>query len=242
MERVENSLGFSLCLPASPPVVPVVTVPFSHVNVDCEVVFSDSGCESVEPQTLSPFRKREASVALERETEMNIEGPPVKAVPKAVRNRPTPQSSPFTAVPECMRSRAPLPQEGTPLRQTATWLGPPADPPVVVNEMEVVDAISDPEFDVIHAWRLRDRVIIRKMEDYLARKREDIWVKVGELEAHLLCPTEVEGVLDLLAWKACDHRGHRKFVSESWPCKTARTAQKQTFFERTVRRKGFATP
>ena len=74
------------------------------------------------------------------------------------------------------------------------------------------------------------------MEDYLARKR----VKVGELEAHLLCPTEVEGVLDLLAWKVCDHRGHRKFVSESWPCKTARTAQKHTFFERTVRRKEFA--
>ena len=48
------------------------------------------------------------------------------------------------------------------MRQTATWLGPPADPPAVVNEMEVVDAISDPEFDVIHAWRLRDRVIIRK--------------------------------------------------------------------------------
>ena len=118
----------------------------------------------------------------------------------------------------------------------------PADPPAVVNEMEVVDAISDPEFDVIHAWRLRDRVIIRKMEDYLARKREDIWVKVGELEAHLLCPTEVEGVLDLLAGKACGHRGHRKFVSESWSCKTAGTGEKQTFSERTVHRKGFATP
>ena len=146
--------------------------------MDCEVVFSDSGCEFVEPQTLSPLRKREARVALERETEMNIEGSPVKAVPKAVRNRPTPQSSPLKAVPECMRGRAPPPQEGTPLRQTATWLGPPSDPPVVVNETEVVVAISDPEFDVIHAWRLRDRVIIRKMEDYLARKREDIWVKV----------------------------------------------------------------
>ena len=53
-----------------------------------------------------------------------------------------------------------------------------ADPPVVVNETEVVDAISDPEFDVIHAWRLRDRSIIRKVEDYLAREMQDIWVKV----------------------------------------------------------------
>ena len=56
------------------------------------------------------------------------------------------------------------------------------------------DAISDPEFDVIYAWRPIDRVIIRKVEDYLARKREDIWVKVGELEAYLLCPTDVECV------------------------------------------------
>ena len=48
----------------------------------------------------------------------------------------------------------------------------------MVNETEVVDAISDSEFDVIHAWRLRDRSIIRKVEDYLARERHDIWVKV----------------------------------------------------------------
>ena len=42
--------------------------------------FSDSDCELVEPQTLS--RKLEASVALECETEMNMEGPLVKAVPE----------------------------------------------------------------------------------------------------------------------------------------------------------------
>ena len=41
----------------------------------------------------------------------------------------------------------------------------------------------------------------------------------------------MEGALDLLAWKACDHRVHRKFVSESWSYKTARTVEKQTFFE-----------
>ena len=47
-----------------------------------------------------PFlsRKCEASVALECETEMNIQGPPVKAVP------------------ECMQSRASSPPEGTPLK------------------------------------------------------------------------------------------------------------------------------
>ena len=90
---------FFLCVPASPPVVPV--------NVVCEVVFSYSGCEFVEPQTffLSP-ENREATVALECETEMHTEGPPVTAVPEAVRNRPTPQSTPFKAAPESMRSRA----------------------------------------------------------------------------------------------------------------------------------------
>ena len=36
---------------------------------------------------------------------------------------------------------------------------------------------------------------------------------------------------NLLAWKACDNRGHRKFVSESWSYKTARTDEKQTFFD-----------
>ena len=51
-------LGFSLCLLASPPAVPVVTVPFSGVYVDCEVVFSDSDCEFVELQTFSPPRTR----------------------------------------------------------------------------------------------------------------------------------------------------------------------------------------
>ena len=41
---------FYLCVPASP-VVPVVTVPLSIVNVVLEVVFTESDCECVEPQT-----------------------------------------------------------------------------------------------------------------------------------------------------------------------------------------------
>ena len=100
---------------------------------------------------LSLLQEREASAALDSETEMNIEGPPAEGVPEAVRNMPTLQSSPFKAVPECMSSRAPPPPEGTSVRQTATWFGPPADPPAEVNEMEVVDAISDLEFDATHA-------------------------------------------------------------------------------------------
>ena len=116
VENVGISVNLSLCVLASPPVVPVVTVPFSDVNLVCEAVFCDSDCEIVEPQTFSFSRKREASVALECETEMNIEGPPVRAVPESIRKRPTPHSSPFTAGPDYMRSRAPPPPEGTPLQ------------------------------------------------------------------------------------------------------------------------------
>ena len=173
VERVGNPLGFSLCLPASPLVVPVVTVPFSDANLDCEVVFSDSGCEFVEPQTLSPFRNREASVALERETDMNIEGPPVKAVPKAVRNRPSPQSSLLKAVPECVRSKG--------LWRWSTRYETQSLTSFTLGDCKTVSSLE-------------------KMEDYLARKREDIWYK------------------------------------------TALTAEKQQFFDRTVHRLGFATP
>ena len=28
-----------------------------------------------------------------------------------------------------------------------------------------------------------------------------------------MCPTDVQGVIDILAWKACDHSGRRMFVS-----------------------------
>ena len=49
-----------VCVPAVPLSEPDVTFPFSNVNVDCGVVPSDSERESVEPQTLSLSRKREA--------------------------------------------------------------------------------------------------------------------------------------------------------------------------------------
>ena len=50
--------GFSgVRVPAVLPSVPVVNVPLSFVNVVCEVVSSDSHCESVEPQTFSLARE-----------------------------------------------------------------------------------------------------------------------------------------------------------------------------------------
>ena len=42
---------------------------FSLVDVVCDVVFSDSDCEFVKPQTCLSPEKREASVALECETD-----------------------------------------------------------------------------------------------------------------------------------------------------------------------------
>ena len=53
---------FGVCVPVVPP---VVTFPFSEVDVACEVVFCDSDCEFVEPQTVSLSRKRKVIAILE---------------------------------------------------------------------------------------------------------------------------------------------------------------------------------
>ena len=58
-----------------------------------------------------------------KKARMNVEGPPVKAVPEVVRKMPTPQSMPYMAVLECLRNRAPPAPDGTPPqeRQTCAW-------------------------------------------------------------------------------------------------------------------------
>ena len=91
----DNWCEVSVCVAASVHLVLDLTPP---VNLVCEWGFpsvSVSDCETVDPQTFSFSGKRCASVALECEAQMNIEGPPVKAVPKAVRNRPTTQKCAF---------------------------------------------------------------------------------------------------------------------------------------------------
>ena len=106
---------------------------------------------TVDSQTFSFSRNRCASVVLECEAKMNIEGPTVKAVPEAVRNRPTTQSALFKAVPEWVRSRA-------------TWPSPPTDLPDEQEETEVDDA-NPP-------WNARERALIEKMESYLLKSEE----------------------------------------------------------------------
>ena len=60
VSKVESvGTHFFLCAPASSLIVPVVTVPFSDVNVQCKVVFSERDCEFVEPQKRSKFGDRD---------------------------------------------------------------------------------------------------------------------------------------------------------------------------------------
>ena len=170
---------------------------------------------------LSLSRKREASVALECETEMNFEGPPVKAVPEPVRKRPTRQSIQSSTRIHEKQSAAATRRNASTTNGDLVW------------STEVYDAISDPELDAVHAWKPRDRVITGEMEHYLARKSEDVLVKEGDLEAYLSCPTDVEGIINLLAWKACDHRGRKRFVSNKirescGKCKAACDAARKT--------------
>ena len=76
--------------------------------------------------------------------------------------------------------------------------------------MEIGGAMVEPKFDAVHVWKPKVPVIIERMEDFLARRREKVLVEVEVLETHLSCPTDVEGVIGVLAWKACDHEGRRR--------------------------------
>ena len=182
-----NPLGFRceclLCLR-----VHVVTVPFSNVNVVCGDVFSDSDCEFVEPQTSLP-ENGEASMALECETEMNIEGTARQSCARSGQKQ-THTAKLFKQYRESMRSRAPPPPERMPLQQTATWPGPPVGPPEV-NDMEVAEQRREAapktqkegnttrarisngidgarllsELDAVYAWTPREGVIFERMPE-----------------------------------------------------------------------------
>ena len=42
---------------------------------------------------------------------------------------------------------------------------------------------------------------------------ETVLAEVEKLETNLSCPADVEGVIDVLAWKACDREGRRRYVA-----------------------------
>ena len=68
---------------------------------------------------------------------------------------------------------------------------------------------SDRGFDANDARNPWERVIIRGMEDHLTRGQR-ILLEVEELEAYLLCPTDVTGIVNVLAKHACNQKGHRR--------------------------------
>ena len=157
-------------------------------------VFSDSDCEFVEPQTFSLSNKREASVALECETVMSIERPPVKSCARSGQK----QAHAAKFAPECMQSRAPPPPEGTPVQSRPTWPGPPKKPPAEEEAMEVEDYNLP--------WTARERVVLDKKERYL-KKSESIKVAVSELEHFLLGPQDAD-----ISITSFDEGGDGKFV------------------------------
>ena len=75
--------------------------------------------------------------------------------------------------------------------------GPPEDPPSEVDDTEVEDAELDLEFDANHAWNPSERVTGGSR-------------RIGGVETYLLCPTDVTGIVDVLAQYSCDQEGHRR--------------------------------
>ena len=74
--------------------------------------------------------------------------------------------------------------------------------------MDTDDATLLSEFYAVYPWTSKDRVVIEQMVMYLARKRQNVFVEVMELETHILNSTDAEGIIiGVLAWSACDREG-----------------------------------
>ena len=97
----------------------------------------------------------------------------------------------------CAKQVAAPPRSDTVAKQ-ADISRPPKEPPAE-EEMEVEDVRLDLDFDASHSWYQSQRVVIRAMDDSLAKVREEILVEVGDLEAYLLGPTDVLRV-SLRSW------------------------------------------
>ena len=77
--------------------------------------------------------------------------------------------------------------------------------------MEFDHAQSFPGF-AVRAWTSRDRVVVKRMATCLARERQNVFVETEELEKCTLSPIEIEGLIGVFAWSACDHEGRRRLV------------------------------
>ena len=105
----------------------------------------------------------------------------------------------------------------TPLQGRPTWLGPPSTSPPEVRDMPRSDHSfygvkeSSRDFDANHRRNPMERVIIRGVEDYLGRS-EEILVEGEEFETYLLAPSDVAGIITVLAKNVCDGGADRKFA------------------------------
>ena len=134
---------------------------------------------------------------------MHVEVPPVKALPEAVRNKPTRQSAPLKAVPEHVRNLAPPAPGGPPPQARETWPGPPSAPPPELDDKG--SQRWQIGVDVNHPWRwsARDRTLINTLESYL-KKSAQIQVGISELEDFLLSPGDDAISIMSCAKNACD--------------------------------------
>ena len=164
--------GSAVCVPVVPPSVPFVTVPFSSVNVVCDVVFSDSDGD---PVSLQQTR----CVFVESQDNVDFDGVLVKA-PLATRRKVTP----------------PTPQQChlmvTSLQTRLRWPGPKQESPAEGTTMEVRNQAccsGGMEYGG-EQWRTaRDRAVIARKVQYL-NDSDSMKVEIDELETCLLGPEE----------------------------------------------------
>ena len=50
------------------------------------------------------------------------------------------------------------------------------------------------------------------MTTFLALVRQNVFVEMEEMETHILSLKDTEGIIDVLAWSACDHEGTRRIA------------------------------
>ena len=179
-DESEQLGGVSGCVPAS---VPIGTGSLSQVNVFCDVVVSDSDCESVKPQTFSLSRKCKASVALGvRQRCILLDRPSKLCQRLSGGGDPRRKSTLCTAMPECMQSRAPPQLTDTPWhahqrnhqRSRWRWTWKMSIPP----------------------WTARDSMVETSW-----RQVKSIQVEVSELEHLILSPEDADISIRSLAMR-----------------------------------------
>ena len=108
--------------------------------------------------------------------------------------------------------RHPL-RKGTQPQDRQTWPVPPSAPPLEVEDtphsthtFHIIRTV-DRELNAHHSWNLREHVSIRGMQAHFARS-EDVMADVGKLKFYLLAPSDVAGIIAVLAHNACEEGGY----------------------------------